>query len=244
MQNENILSLIKQEGVAQNTRQFTFQSDQKIIYRAGQYADYTLINPQYSDEKGSTRAFSFVSSPDEDVIKIATRFRQPLSAFKQSLGELRSGDKIKTSQPMGSFVLHQDVSRPAIFLIGGIGITPIHSIIKDSTQKLSGHKLYLFYGNKNPEETAFRQDFDQWMKSNKDFQVIYVFSDEQYNLSEGEKGLISAQIVKKYIPEDVINQAYFYISGPPQMVNTMQRLATDDLSINLDYIKTEEFDGY
>jgi glycine betaine catabolism B len=103
-----------------------------LNYKAGQYAIVDLGTTE--DPEGPIRSFTLASSPTEkDSILISTRIRN--TPFKQKLASLDLGAVVKLTCPMGEFVLHEDYSKPAVFLSGGIGITPFRSMIKYATDK-------------------------------------------------------------------------------------------------------------
>lgn len=104
---------------------FRFEPEKPVRFTPGQFGDFTLTDPPYTDAKGNTRTFSFAGAPESDGIMIATRMRD--SAFKRSLATLPIGTPVQLMGPMGSFTLHKDSGRPAVFLTGGIGITPVRS---------------------------------------------------------------------------------------------------------------------
>lgn len=244
MENEFFISLKSREEIAQDTVKFTFSTNgQDISYKAGQYADFTLIDPPQSDSKGNIRTFSLVGSPNNKQLIIITT-RMTGSAFKDSLRELPLGTKVKMSKPMGSFTLHNDTAKPAVFVMGGIGITPIHSIIEFAAQEKLPHKLYLFYSNKTPKTAAFLDDIAKFEAENPNFKAILTFTDSDETPSRAEKGKITAEMIQKYLKPEEITSAIYYISGPPNMVEAMQDMLTDDLKIDTDSIKTEEFSGY
>ena len=64
---------------------------------------------------------------------VAMRMRN--SAFKNSLKMIPLGAKLRVSPPIGSFTLHRYSSKPAVFLVGGIGITPVLSILAHATEQ-------------------------------------------------------------------------------------------------------------
>ena len=84
---------------------------------------------------------------------VAMRMRN--SAFKNSLKMIPLGAKLRVSPPIGSFTLHRDSSKPAVFLVGGIGITPVLSILAHATDRSLPHRIYLFYCNHDPGKMAF-----------------------------------------------------------------------------------------
>jgi ferredoxin-NADP reductase len=79
------------------------------------------------------------------------------SAFKRFLRTAAIDVEVKMEGPMGSFTLHNNSAKPAVFLAGGIGITPFSSIVRHAAHAKLPHKLYLFYSNRRPEDAAFMQ---------------------------------------------------------------------------------------
>src|SRR5437763_3695881 len=106
----------KQERGNDNKERASF-----LNYTAGQYAFFD-IGDVYNDPKGPIRHFTISSSPTEDFIMITTRIRD--TPYKKRLSSLEKGVKVKVRGPQGKFTLHEDYSKTAVFLSGGIGVTP------------------------------------------------------------------------------------------------------------------------
>ena len=80
---------------------------------------------------------------------------------------------MKIDPPMGSFTLHKNSSKPAVFLAGGIGIiTPFLSIVRQADHDRLPHKLQLFCSNRRPEDTPFLDALQVFEKSNPNFQLV------------------------------------------------------------------------
>src|SRR5262249_51603704 len=103
-----------------------------LEYTSGQYA-YFDIGGVKDDPKGPIRHFTIASSPTEDFIMISTRIRD--TPYKKRLSSLEEGVRVKVKGPEGRFILHEDNSKAAVFLSGGIGVTPFRSMIKYATDK-------------------------------------------------------------------------------------------------------------
>jgi nitrite reductase/ring-hydroxylating ferredoxin subunit len=135
-----LLEKDKVEGIDVMSFKFSKQGDQgegktdksPLDYTAGQFAFFD-IGGVYNDPKGPIRHFTISSSPTENFIMFSTRIRD--SPYKKRLSTLEEGTKVKVRGPEGQFVLHQDYSKPAVFLSGGIGVTPFRTMIKYATDK-------------------------------------------------------------------------------------------------------------
>lgn len=236
-----ITQLLEKNEIANETLAFYLKKPEGFTFKAGQFVDITLINPPETDAGGNRHAYSIASEPAEDRLMSALRLRD--SAYKRVLKNLSLGADIEISQPQGSFTLHNDTTRPAVFLIGGIGITPVRSIVKDSLTRGLPHQLYLFYSNRTPEDTAFLTEFEALALAHPQFHFIPTMTSALADPSAwtGQTGYIDETLLRKSLPD--LNQATFYLAGPEKMVTAMRTLL-DSLHVDSDYIKTEEFSGY
>ena len=73
---------------------------------------------------------------------------------------------------MGSFTLHKNSAKAAVFLAGGIGIMPFLSIVRQADHDGLPHKLHLLYSNQRPEDAAFLDVLQMLEKTNPNFQLI------------------------------------------------------------------------
>jgi ferredoxin-NADP reductase len=120
--------LKSRQEIAAGTMAFHFEKPEGFAYKAGQFADYTLITPPETDAEGNTRGFSLASAPYEDDLMLATRMRD--TAFKRVLKNMEHGTELTLDAPYGSFTLHNNTQIPAVFLTGGIGVTPVTTMFR------------------------------------------------------------------------------------------------------------------
>lgn len=233
------IKLLKKETIANETMAFHFERPEGFTFRAGQFLDMTLIDPSETDEEGNTRGFSLVNAPFEEDLIIATRMRD--TAFKRVLKDMPIGTEVKLDAPYGDFTLHKNQETKAVFVIGGIGVTPVHSMIAEATHDKTNHKIILLHSSNAPADLPFMADFEKLAKENPNFTYIPVASESFAEDWTGEKGRIDGGMIKKYVPE--IDKPIYYLSGPEGMVKAMRQLLID-IGANEDNIKTEEFTGY
>ncbi|GAB4073041.1 FAD-dependent oxidoreductase [Barrientosiimonas marina] len=226
------------EEVAEDTMAFHWEMPEGFEFKAGQLGDFTLINPDETDEEGNTRPFSFVYAPSENELVTATRMRD--SAFKRELSKLSEGDEVEFDGPNGHFTLHKTESTPAVFLIGGIGITPIRSMIGEATKQETSHDMTLLFSNSKPEDAPFMSDLREFEKENPNFTFVPVMTQADSEW-DGESGHIDADMLKRYVSD--VSKPIYYLSGPPGMVNAMYDMLVE-AGANEDNIRAEEFGGY
>lgn len=225
--------------IAEGTMAFWLEPPPGFTFKPGQFAEFTLINPPRTDQKGDTRAFSFANSPRDRQILIATRLSG--SAFKENLRQAPPGTELEVLGPMGVLTLHDDASVPAVFLTGGIGITPVRSIVKHATEERLAHRLIVFYSNRTLASSAFLDDFARWANENPNLVFVPTLTDERPADWQGEHGFIDAGMIRRYVSDPLL--AVYYIVGPPAMVEAMKKVV-DALGVAPERVKTEDFVGY
>jgi ferredoxin-NADP reductase len=156
------------------------------------------------------------------------------------------GSLVNISAPLGKFVLNDDYSRPAVFLSGGIGVTPFRSMIKYATDTRLPVKITMFDANSNLANIIYKDEFDSWSKINENLRIIYAISELETASTEwkGERGYINKVMISKYLDSHDLDNSIFYICGPPAMLKAMQSLLQDELIDSKERIKVEEFTGY
>ena len=233
--------LSRRQIVAEGTMAFYFEKPAGFRHRAGQSLLLTLINPAETDSMGDSRTFTIASAPGEAELMIATRLRD--TAFKRVLKSAPAGTVVEIDGPDGEMVLHEDAARPAVFLAGGIGITPFLSMVRDAAARRLPHRLVLFYANRRPEDTAFLSELQAMEQANRNYRLIAVMAEPEKSRQPwtGEAGYIRRALLERHLPDPA--SAIYYLAGPPAMSLAMQRML-GDMGIGEESVRHEEFYGY
>jgi ferredoxin-NADP reductase len=233
--------LLGSEEVAAGTRAFRFERPPGFAFQAGQNALVTLIEPPELDAQGPSRTFTIASAPHQPELLFATRMRD--SAFKRVLGRASAGTPVDIDAAAGSMVLHEDASRPAVFLAGGIGITPFLAMARDAAHRRLPHRLFLFYGNRRPEDAAFLDELRALEKRNRNFRLIAAMSEAEKSVLpwSGERGFVDRAMLERHLPQ--LHGPVYYFAGPPAMAMAMQRMLSE-AGVADDDMRSEEFYGY
>ena len=221
-------------------------------YAAGQYAFFD-IGGVYNDPEGPVRHFSLASSPTEEEIIISTRIRD--TPYKKRLSSLEIGSKAKVTKPLGKFVLHEDYSKPAVLLSGGIGVTPFRSMIKYATDKQLPIRVVMFDSNRNIPNILYKEEFDKCLNKNTNLKIVYTITEKEDDNQpssatgvnkewKGERGRIDKAMLERHLNDNEIKNSIYYICGPAGMLNAIKELLQNSLQIPKDQIRTEEFTGY
>lgn len=209
---------------------YRFERPEGFHFTAGQYM---LVNLA---EKLS-HPLSLSDCPEETGFIEFTK-RMTGSPYCRKLESLEPGDGVIVRGPSGNF-LCDETDSTVVLIAGGIGITPIRSILKSLAEK-SGKRCnaILIYGNLNGEDIAFRDELESLKLPG--YRLVHVLS-ETSGVPGALQGFITADIIAKEVPD--YRNANFMISGPPAMVEAIRKaLAT--IAVPEERIRTDRFLGY
>jgi ferredoxin-NADP reductase len=221
---------------APNIRTFVFTTEQAVPYSAGQFVQLTIPHDN-ADERGIKHWFTLSSAPSDQFLSITTKHAtEHSSTFKRALFDLRAGEVVTMSDPMGDFVLPKDENIPLVFIAGGIGITPFHSMFKWLSAAKKRRNIRLLYGVRNENEIIFQDTFE---RAN---QHVTIVVSEPSRSWGGERGRLTAQKIIGLV-EPSNEQTLFYFSGPEPMIEALSKdFAKQGVAKN--QIVTDFFPGY
>jgi ferredoxin-NADP reductase len=220
-----------------SVKSFRFYPKSPIDFIPGQFAKI-LFNKDNVSDKELNKYLSFSASPGKDYIEFTKKLSQ--SKFSKKLDSLSKKDKVFIQAPLGNCVFKDEYKKIA-FLIGGIGITPVISIIEYIVGKKLNTNLVLFYSNRTDKNIAFKQELDNWQKSNQNVKIIYTITDSQSKDLNIKRGYIDEEMVSETIKN--YKERMFFIYGPPGMVSSMAKLCSS-IGCSSDRVKKEGFLGY
>ncbi len=233
-----VLKLQSVKKIAARTYEYIFTLPHKISFTAGQYLEWSLPHENH-DRRGMRRYFTIASSPTEDHIMVGLKIPEgKTSRFKQELQSMKPGDVIYATSLDGDFVLPEDLSRPLVFIAGGIGVTPFRSMVKYLIDTDTQADITMFNCNSCTEDIAWS---DLWQEASESFnmKVVNLLNDTQ-DCRQGEQGYLTKDVLEKYVSD--IHNARYYISGPPGMVDAYKTLLVQS-GVKRSRIKTDFFPG-
>jgi ferredoxin-NADP reductase len=233
--------LRRKEEIADGTMAFHFEKPEGFAFKAGQFGDFTLISPGETDAEGNIRGFSLASAPYEGDLTFATRMRD--TAFKRVLRTMDIGTEVSLDAPYGSFTLHNNPRTPAVFLTGGIGVTPVRSIVLQAAHDNLPHRIFLFYSNRRPEDAAFLDELMEAQQTNPNYTFIGMMTEMENSGRkwDGETEYINKAMLEKYVGD--LTLPIYYLAGPASMVTAIRK-TLNEAGVDDDNIRTEEFSGY
>lgn len=216
---------------------FRFLPHEKIDFIPGQFLQL-IFDENNRKNKDLNKYLSFSCSPQKPYIEVTKRLSE--SNFSNRLINLAQGSDVLVQAPFGNVVFRQEMKNIA-FLIGGIGITPVISILEYICEKNLNTDAFLFYSNRKEEDIAFRAELDLFCRINKNIKIVYTVTDCAPKDDACVFGFIDKNLIEAKTGD--LTKRKIFIYGPLGMVTTMKGLCFD-LGCEKENVQIENFVGY
>jgi ferredoxin-NADP reductase len=213
------LTFTKREEVGKGMYEYYFATPYPQRHKPGQYYEWTLPH-LHPDSRGIRRYFTISSAPIGNEVSFAVKHVDQQSTWKTALANLQPGDAVFAAQLSGDFTL-EDPGKPVVWIAGGIGITPFISMIRAAQHANLTLNATLFYCNRTEQDIAFKAEIAHAAQNG--LTTVHFLNDAPpQSTFLHEIGYITPELVKTHAPH--WQQATFYISGPPSLVESYERM--------------------
>ncbi|GJQ57239.1 MAG: flavohemoprotein [Candidatus Scalindua sp.] len=202
-----------------------------VTYRAGQYISIMLDIP----ESGIVlRNYSLSDSPNNNYYRISVKREEKGLVSNYLHNTLCHGDKIKMNPPYGGFCL-KETDKPAVLISGGVGITPMMSILQSAADKESKRQIYFIHGTPDGNTHAFKDDVVTLTSDFKNFNHKFFYSRHSVHSADTKEGRVTMESIKEILGNE--RDAEFYLCGPTSMMKGLYRELTNwgVTSTNIEY---------
>ena len=192
------------------------------------------------------RAYSISSSPHTTAQGFFDLTIKLYGKFTHHLWTLDVGDTIEARGPFGRFTLNLNSSAPVVGIAGGVGVTPIFSMMRYLIEQKSKRKMVLFYSNRQPEEIVFFKELIYYEKLLPNFHVVNTLTrlkPERHWRWPGLRGRFSKEVYAEYLPkylDGILDIPEFYICGTVPMIESTI-ISLQELGYPEESIKFEKF---
>jgi predicted ferric reductase len=152
--------------------------------------------------------------------------------------KLNVGDKVWVDGPYGVFTIDNEQAQGFVLLGGGVGITPMRSIIHTMLQREDYRPVVLFFATNTEDDLTFRDELDAIAARYDNIEVVYVLSSPPADWP-GETGFITREVLERHLPSQWQRYMYF-ICGPEPMMNAMEKVLVE-MGVPGDHVQTERF---
>jgi predicted ferric reductase len=206
----------------------------RLRFAPGQFAWVSLHASPFAMRE---HPFSIASSAERgDRIELAIK---ALGDFTATIKDTPVGETVYVDAPYGTFGVdeHPDAFGYA-FVAGGVGIAPILSMLRTLADRGDRRPLLLFYGSRNWERIAFREELEA-LRQRLDLKVVHLLQEPDPDWG-GERGLISEEILMRHLPV-TRHRFHYFLCGPTPMTRTAER-ALSTLGVPAARVHSEIFD--
>jgi len=201
-------------------------------FEAGQFAWLTLGPSPFSLEQ---HPFSFASSAS-DAPRLEFTVKE-LGDFTSTIGEIAPGSTAFVEGPYGAFSLSPEAAG-GVYVVGGIGITPVMSILRTLRDQGDRRPHLLIYGESEPDEITFREELEQ-LTSELDLRVVHVLTDPPAEW-KGERGLVDQDIMERHLAPSLAADVEYFVCGPEPMMDGVETYLIDR-GVTLRMLNSERF---
>jgi predicted ferric reductase len=186
-------------------------------FEPGQFAWITVNKSPF----GITRHPFSISSSAEKTERVALSIKAS-GDFTRNVGYLKPGATAYLDGPHGAFTIDRHYGPGFVFIGAGVGITPLMSMLRTMTDRSDPRPCYLFFGNREWEGVAFREEIEE-LKGRLNLEVVHVLSRPPEGW-EGEEGRTDAAVLARHLPERYQRLQYFICGSDSMMDDTEDAL--------------------
>jgi len=203
-----------------------------LSFKPGQFAWIKIGKSPFAIRE---HPFSFSSSAmNSEKVEISIK---ELGDFTSTIGGVPRGTRAYLDGPYGTFTIDRHTAPGYVFIVGGVGISPIISILRTLADRHEKRPLLLFYSSKTWEEVTFKEELEN-LSGRLNLRVIHTITNPSQDWN-GERGRINAEMMARYLPENRVDCEYF-VCGPDPMQMAVKK-ALEELGLPLEKVQSESF---
>jgi predicted ferric reductase len=184
-------------------------------FSPGQFGWLTVFGGPF---KITGHPFSFSSSADATDGRVEMTIRN-LGDFTSTIGTVPVGQRVYLDGPYGAFTLDRNPADMHVLIAGGVGVTPMMSILRTFADRGDRRPVILLYGSRDWDSITFREELEA-LAPRLDLTVVHVLSNPPEGWT-GERGFINAEIFRRHLPPPYADHEYF-ICGPDAMMDAIE----------------------
>lgn len=209
----------------------TFRVENKdILFYPGQF-----FMVRFEDSAAFHRAYSIASSPTQKkYIDITMNL---VGEFTKKLWQAKVGNYLLFKGPYGKFYFDETLNNDLILIGGGLGITPLMSIIRYCNDKSLKNKIKLIYSVRTPYDIIYTEEIKKLKEQNNNFSyTITITRPDDKTLWTGKTGRIDIDLLKSNIVN--LENSLYFLCGPIAFVKSAIEML-EILGAKKEQIKTD-----
>jgi len=192
------------------------------------------------DGRRLSRSYTIASPPTRSAYVELTVKREANGAVSRHLhDQVRPGDELDLVGPAGAFTFAGDGAEDGVVLIaGGVGITPMMSIVRALTDRCWPGDIHLIYGARSTRDFLFRDELEHLQLRHANLQVVATMRRAEGTAWMGPEGVVTKELIEHSVPD--IARRRVHLCGPPPMMAAV-RAALAELGVPAEAVRTEAF---
>lgn len=205
---------------------------------AGQWV-YLELSNEAGEASGLRRAYSIASAPSEiEAAEGEICFGiKAAGEVSGALEKMKTGDRLWLQGPFGRFVISHE-SHPVIFIAGGIGMTPLHSMLVEGLKQSPERKFSLLISCRTQEEIPYQDKWASLAATYPSFSYLATCTRETSESWKGSKGRISEEMLRDQVAR--FPDADIFLCGPNLLMEELSALLKQ-IGVEPKKIHTEKF---
>ena len=206
-----------------------------IEFEPGQFVWLITGRTPFGLQQHPITISSSAASAGEPSIELAIKALGDWSS--QTVPRLSLGTRVWVDGPFGAFTIDRVPAQGFVLIAGGIGIAPMRSILLSMRDRGDARPVLLVHAARNRRRAVFVEEL-QALQRSMDLRVAYVFEEPEPGW-EGERGYVTAEILRRHLPPDP-RLWQFFVCGPAPMLDALERELAE-LSVAPERVQTERF---
>jgi ferredoxin-NADP reductase/epoxyqueuosine reductase QueG/putative sterol carrier protein len=193
----------------------------------------------YPEGKFTKRSYTIASTPTRTECIELTIKREEFGLVSRHLhDEIREGEMINVSAPSGNFTFTGEEHESIVLVAGGVGITPMMSVVRFLTDRQWKGEIYLIISHKVPEEYIFENEIEDLAERHKNLKVLVTMTQAEGSNWNGQTGRITKELINDFVPN--ITNRRIHICGPVPMMDAVKSILVE-LQVPTEMIMIENF---
>lgn len=185
------------------------------------------------------RSYTIASSPAQrDYVEITVKREEQGVVSRWLHDRIQRGDLLQVSAPQGRFTFTGVDAESIVLIGGGVGITPLMSVIRALTDRGWAQDIYLLYACRTSEEFVFREELERLQRRHANLHVVATMTRAEGTAWMGPTGRLSKELIEQTVPD--LPTRMVHLCGPPTMMDAIRAILRD-LGVLEDRIRTEAF---
>jgi ferredoxin-NADP reductase len=207
-------------------------------YLPGQFLSLT-VRPEGKDGKPVRRSYTIASSPTQrDYVEITVKRVEQGVVSGYLHDKVKEGDRLEVSAPFGSFTFTGKETDSIVLIGGGVGITPLMTVIRYLTDHGWPGDIFLLYSCRTSRDFIFREELEYLQRRYANLHVVATMTRAAGTEWMGPTGRLTKELIAQNVPN--IAARRIHVCGPPPMMEAVQQILAE-LGVPKEQVKTESF---